>query len=253
MPHSNLPPDFEKKIIESFSKHVDSYERHAQLQRSMAERLATFLPPVLPEPILEIGCGTGLFTRHLLAHQAQKLILNDIAPAMTDTLKEHLRLPPGCEVMVGNAEKLHFPKVGLIAGNAVFQWFQSPEKTLSHFSKVFKPDGLLLFNTFGSRTLKEFRETGSLASPNMLMTAEDWAALMEKTGFTVLRQEIEERQMFFKNTRELLKNLQQIGAAPFQLMKPGELKKLIRNYDQQFQTPQGVYTHWELIYFSARL
>ncbi|MCA9484150.1 MAG: methyltransferase domain-containing protein [Nitrospina sp.] len=245
-------PDYEKKIIESFSRHVSSYERHAQLQRSMAERLATFLPPALPEPVLEIGCGTGLFTRHLLAHGTGKLILNDIAPAMTDSLRDHHVLPDGCQVEVGNAETLKFPEVGLIAGNAVFQWFREPAKTLRHFSKILKKDGFLLFNTFGSKTLGEFRETGSLGSPNLLLTAEDWEGFLEDSGFKILRQEVEERQMFFRNTRDLLRNLQQIGAAPFQLMKPGDLRSLIKNYDREFQTPQGVYTHWELFYFLAQ-
>jgi len=59
------------------------------------------------------------------------------------------------------------------------------------------------------------------------------------------------RQIFFQNTQSLIKNLQQIGAAPLRMFKPGELKQLIRDYDRNYGSPQGVYTNWELFYFFA--
>jgi malonyl-CoA O-methyltransferase len=31
----------------------------------------------------------------------------------------------------------------------------------------------------------------------------------------------------------------------------GGVKKLIREYDEKFNTSQGVYAHWEIYYFSA--
>ena len=65
-------------IASNFSKYARSYDRHARLQKMMAERLASFLPKEIPNKVLEIGCGTGLFTKHLLAHQIKQIFLNDI-------------------------------------------------------------------------------------------------------------------------------------------------------------------------------
>ena len=243
--------EYEEKLIESFSKHAHTYDRHAQLQRSMAERLASMLPSPLPQPILEIGCGTGLFTKHLLSKQANHLYLNDLAPGMLKSIENQLTLPKKSQLLLGNAEKLEFPKVKMITGNAVFQWFQTPRDTLETFTKFLEKDGIVLFSTFGTKTLQEFRNLGSLESPNFLLSAERWEQSLKKAGYKIQRREIEERHVFFKNTRELLKNLQQIGAAPVRMLKASELKKLIRDYDTEFQTAQGVYTQWELLYFSA--
>ena len=54
------------KIEVNFSKYAHAYDKHAQLQKMMAEKLASFLPNAMPKKVLEIGCGTGMFTKYLL-------------------------------------------------------------------------------------------------------------------------------------------------------------------------------------------
>lgn len=243
--------DFEQKVIESFSKHVKTYDRNAQLQRSMAERLAALIPHPFPQTILEIGCGTGVFTRHLLARAPSSLILNDIAPAMIEYLKDHLKISSKVKFLVGNAERIQIPKVKLIAGNAVFQWFQHPETAIQRFHSSLEKDGYLAFSTFGPKTLQEFRNTADFKEPTHLLSQKRWKTLLTRAGFELLTFESETRQIFFPNTRSLIKNLQQIGAAPLRIFKPGELRQLIREYDRNYSSPQGVYTNWELLYFFA--
>ena len=245
-------PDFEQKVIESFSKHAKTYDRHAQLQRSMAERLAALIPNLFPQIILEIGCGTGVFTRHLLARSPSVLILNDIAPLMIEHLKTHLKIPSQSKILVGNAERIPIPKVNLIAGNAVFQWFQNPQNTLQRFHASLSKSGYLAFSTFGPKTLEEFRIAAQFEGPTNLLPQKQWKTLITRIGFDVLTFETETRQIFFENTKALIKNLQQIGAAPLRILKPGELRQLIRDYDKDYASPQGVYTNWELFYVFAR-
>lgn len=243
--------EFESSLIQSFSKHVRTYDKNAQLQKTMAERLAALLPPALPAPVLELGCGTGLFTRHLLARGAEQLILNDIAPAMIEYLKDHLDLPQETQFLEGNAERLEFPQAGLIAGNAVFQWFQNPETTLETLHRSLPKGGQIVFSTFGPETLQEFRDSGGLEGPTHLLSLDKWKSLLIQCGFQWQAAESESREIFFPGTRHLIRNLQQIGAAPLRMMKTGELRRLIETHDRNFSTPQGVYTHWELYYFSA--
>lgn len=243
--------DFEQKVIKSFSRHVKTYDRNAQLQRSMAERLATLIPNPFPQKILEIGCGTGMFTRHLLARDPSSLILNDIAPPMIEYLRSHLNLPAKTKFLAGNAESVTIPKVKLIAGNAVFQWFQHPEVTLKRLYASLDQKGYLAFSTFGPKTLEEFRSTAHIEGPTHLLSQKRWKTLLTQSGFNLISFESESRQIFFPDTRGLMKNLQQIGAAPMPVLNAGKLKQLMQEYDQKYASPQGVYTNWELYYFFA--
>ena len=243
--------DNEDRIIKSFSKYAKSYDRHAHLQKTMAERLASMLPERFPDSITELGCGTGLFTRHLLAQPVRQLILNDISPGMIDQLRENMTLPKKTKLIIGNAEKVEFLSTDLIAANAVFQWFGEPEVSLNHLVKYLNSGGSLIFSTFGPGTLKEFRETACMESPATLFSCQEWKTMIEQAGLTLKESHTEFRKSFFPSTRALIRNLQQIGAAPFPMFKSGELRKLIRAYDENFSTDQGVYVTWELLYFSA--
>ncbi len=240
----------EENLIDSFSKHAKSYDRYAQLQKSMAERLASLLPVPLPDNVLEIGCGTGLFTRHLLTQSVKQLILNDIAPGMLEILSTSLTLPTNTNISSGNAERIQFENIDLVCANAVFQWFRNPQETLGKLNKALKSNGKLIFSTFGPKTLIEFRQAANLVSPIDLYKDDIWARMIRDSGFAIKFCDVEIRKIFFSSTMTLLKNLQQIGAAPIRMVKTGGLRKLMRDYDSRFSTTQGVYATWELYYFS---
>jgi pentose-5-phosphate-3-epimerase len=134
----------------------------------------------------------------------------------------------------------------------VFQWFQNPQNTLKRFHSSLEKEGYLAFSTFGPQTLEEFRRTAQFQGPTHLLSQKRWKTLLTQAGFELLEFQIETRQIFFQNTQSLIKNLQQIGAAPLRILKSGELRQLIRDYDREYSSPQGVYTNWELFYFFAR-
>jgi malonyl-CoA O-methyltransferase len=240
----------EENLIDSFSKHAKTYDRYAQLQKSMAERLASFLPTPLPDNVLEIGCGTGLFTRHLLTQPVKKLILNDIAPGMLEILSNSLTLPLSTKISPGNAERIHFKNMDLVCANAVFQWFQNPQEVLVKLNQALTTNGSLIFSTFGPKTLMEFRQAANLESPIDLYNKDSWTDMIRDSGFTMKFWDVEIRKIFFSSSLSLLKNLQQIGAAPIRMVKTGGLRKMMRDYDSRFSTTQGVYATWELYYFS---
>ena len=172
---------FEEKIIESFSKYARSYDRYAILQRSMAERLASYLPETTPPHIIELGCGTGLFTRHLLTLPIKNLTLNDISSAMIDILKTPFRITRlYTKFLIGNAESISMGKADLICANAVFQWFQNPQSSLFHLKKSLNNKGMILFSTFGTETLKEFRQAANMNSPITLYSLESVEKIYKK-------------------------------------------------------------------------
>ncbi len=241
----------QSKISRSFSRHAEHYERHAGLQRIMAEKLAAYLPQPLPQRITEVGCGTGLFTRHLLDRNPKRLVLNDIAPGMIAYLQSRLALPQETRILPGNAEKIDFPAADLIAGNAVFQWFEDEQTTLRRFHAALAPGGRILFSTFGPDTLKEFRETAAMQSPTDLRSLKAWESALRTAGFEVEASRRELKRTHYPDTLALIRTLQQMGAAPLRMLSAGDLRRKMRAFDQRYAIDGGVPATWELLYLSA--
>ena len=239
------------RIEFNFSKYAHVYDQNALLQTLMAEKLSSFLPHKMPQKILEIGCGTGSFTKYLLEKPAQKIFLNDISDKMIEFMKLKLPLPPYSQIITGNAELLKFQMVDMIAANAVFQWFNDPRGALRRFKSYIKPNGRLVFSTFGPSSLTELRELARINSPASLLSDNEWHKLIKEAGFTIDSSTKESYKTFFSSTLELLRNLQQMGATPIRMASIKKLRKLIKVYDSNYTSEQGVYANWELLYFSA--
>ena len=67
--------------LPDFDRRAAQYDSHAALQREAAAWLAEWLPEQIAAPALELGAGTGLFTRHLAA-RTRGLVACDVAPGM---------------------------------------------------------------------------------------------------------------------------------------------------------------------------
>ena len=238
-------------IKTSFSKYATKYEKHAHLQSEMGDHLALLLPNEIPKRVLEIGCGTGVFTKHLLTHPLKKMILNDISVEMINFLKSKLILPSCSKIIVGDAENIKFDCVDMITANAVFQWFRSPSKTLRKLRSYISSEGKLIFSTFGPQTLIELRQISSIDSPALLTPFEQWETWLKTAEFTIDSSSKKIHKIYYSNTLELLKNLQQLGTAPITMTQSGNLRRIIKEYDKNYASSNGVYATWEVYYFSA--
>ena len=106
---------------------------------------------LLSGPVTDIGAGTGLFTRLLLAHGARVHAVEP-NPEMRAQLEEALRseLESGyLTVQDGTSEATGLPdaSVSLITAAQAAHWF-SPEPTVREFRRVLRPGGhvLLVWN-----------------------------------------------------------------------------------------------------------
>ncbi|MGD0531801.1 MAG: methyltransferase domain-containing protein [Methyloceanibacter sp.] len=86
-----MPLSRSANVAGTFGARATSYEQYADLQRAVAERLARLLPPLARPRVLELGCGTGLFSRHLVArYPGSSFVLSDLAPAMIEECRRNL-------------------------------------------------------------------------------------------------------------------------------------------------------------------
>ena len=149
-------------IAQSFGARAETYDEHADLQRGVAKRLARLLPQLAAPRVLELGCGTGLFSRHLLARYPDGTFLfTDLAPSMVEQCRMNLAGAGGKRVsfdIMDAARPTADGPFDLIAMSMTLHWLADPEAALDALRKRLAPNGVLVFATIGGESFPEWRE-----------------------------------------------------------------------------------------------
>ena len=144
------------RVRENFSKGAQSYDTHSDIQDYCAKKLLNLICENEFFNILDIGCGTGTYTK-LLAHNFPKARVKamDLSEEMVDIAKRKLE-GARVDVFQADAEELSIKEeFDLITSNAAFQWFSNLEKSIERYSKLLSGNGIMLFSIFGPKTFLE--------------------------------------------------------------------------------------------------
>ncbi len=254
-----------------FSRAATSYDAYAIIQREMAKELAIFLQQAENKfnQIIEIGCGTGLFTSELVKHFPQSGILaTDISASMLEQAQEKLGSFPQISYLQLDGEKplpASFLSVDLIASSAVFQWFSDPKKAFKNFAASLKPGGHLAFATFGPNTFFELakafqaayaqakKEPSYVHGPQFLAKSE-LKNMLENFSCDIFSQT---KEQYFPSVKAFLHSIKKVGAqnaaAEKNILKSRIiLQNMLENYDRNYRTEKGVRATYEIIYCLAR-
>lgn len=143
-------------ISTRFSKTLASYDENAKIQKLMAKKLVEMAPNSFYKNILEIGCGTGLLTRELVAQKKwETYTAVDIVQDCENYIKNI-----DSKIIFINADIENFieaqnSKFDLIISNASLQWVENFEKTIRSLKKHIATGGKLVFSTFGKENFRE--------------------------------------------------------------------------------------------------
>jgi malonyl-CoA O-methyltransferase len=148
------------KIANNFSRYAHFYDKYAGVQNEAALELVSYLTSGNFSKILELGCGTGNYTR-LLREKFRDARIKawDISEEMIYVAQKKLK-NQDIEFMVADAEKI-IPEMvdpvnfDLITSNACFQWLNNLGKALRGYVKSLQRGGVVCFSIFGPHTFFE--------------------------------------------------------------------------------------------------
>ena len=128
-------------------EHPARYKRFFYQSRSRAVLEALQAWP--GERILEIGCGSGLYTRELARAQA-RVTATDYAPSPLAQAKRNVgRLAPRVEFRIEDAQRLSFTDESFdkVLMSEVVEHVPEPGRAIAEAARVLRPGGLLVAST----------------------------------------------------------------------------------------------------------
>lgn len=152
----------DKEIIKkNFSRCAPYYDKYSTIQNLCALRLIARIQANNFANILEVGCGTGNYTKLLREKFPQaKIKAIDISFKMIRWAKGKIHQDSSIEFIVADGETAYFKQgFDLISSNATFQWFEDLEGALLKYRDLLKKNGFLFFSLFGPFTLFELNES----------------------------------------------------------------------------------------------
>ncbi len=263
----------QKTLKQAFSRAAATYDAHAVLQREIADRLLAHLEftKFKPKRILDIGCGTGYLISRLRKRFRRASIYGlDIAREMLKKARSsHKTLPfgPRRGFVEGDALSLPFKDAGfdLVCSNLTMQWVADPRTMLLEMRRVLAPGGLILFSTFGRRTLMELRQSLAAISherAGLVLPFPDVTSLGDALMELPVELPVTDSDLFtltYPDVISLVRELKNLGASssairhrPGGLYGRGLLKRLSRIYGEKHRLEDGrIRATFEALYAQA--
>ena len=220
--HPQNPVD-KKSVRESFSRSAADYDRVAVLQREIGNRMLERLDYIRAEPavVLDAGAGTGHCSAGLLnRYKGAKVISLDFALPMLHQARKQGRWLRRPDCLCADIEKLPLAdqSVDMIFSNVAIQWCTDLQQTFAEFIRVLKPDGLLMFSTFGPDTLKELRLAWAAADgkdrphTSQFIDMHDIGDMMVRSQCADPVIDAERMTLTYESVAALVKDLKTLGA-----------------------------------------
>lgn len=237
---------------ESFDRAAVHYDEAAALQRMVADNIMERLEMIRINPtiILDVGTGTGYSAPALSQrYKDAQLVLLDIAPAMlhqarskqswlqkTFLNRQHYLCADAMSLPIADNS------VDLIHSNLTIQWCEDLQQTFAEFRRVLKPNGLLMFSTFGPDTLKELRKSWQTVDEfthvHQFVDMHDIGDILLHYGFADPVMDVDRYTLSYDDVYDLMRELKTLGAhnvahtRPHTLTGPRRIKAMVNAYEQ---------------------
>lgn len=242
-------------IKQRFTRALSTYDDEANAQHKISRTLISVLKNtdrLCFDKVLEIGCGTGGFTRLLHQYcQIDKWTVNDLCDHCEEKIQSILS-DENYQFISGDAETLDFPtKYNLIASSSAFQWMSNPELFFEKLAHLLEKDGLLLFSTFAP---DNFFEIKRLTGKGLVYPTPSMLKRWFNQRFNLVYMNEDEIRLNFNSPLQVLKHLKATGvtATGNVVWTRGIQNEFCKRYTELFSTEtQKVHLTYKPIYVLA--
>lgn len=255
-----------QQVCRHFGRMSKSYNNYAVVQKKMAHSLQLLAKETGTfHRILEIGCGTGFFTKLLAElYPHAHIIATDISPDMLNTARNNLSAFTNISYELEDGENLQLSgQFDLIISNAAFQWFHDYHQAFRQFYNRLQPGGYLLYATLGSDTFYELRASFKAARQSLgiqssvhhgpaFIAMNTLADIGQQLGFDSKHYE-EFHKEYFPTAKEFLTSVKKIGAnnashSKHMIVSRSLMFSMMNYYEQHFRQDEQIYATYHAIY-----
>lgn len=233
-----------------FDERAADYPRHARPQAEVARRLAARIPCVdTPVDALELGAGTGLLTRELVA-RGYAVRATDAAPGMLAAGREAV---PGATWETLDAWTPPSACCDRLFSSSLLQWCPEPETVFRRYREALRPGGRMSHAVFTAGTLRELHAIPGMPETVDWREADDWLDTARAAGFRIVSGQSVVLSPRYDNAAALLRQIHGTGAVSGNpVLSAGALRRLLAEYDRRFTVPGGgVTATWCALLFEA--
>lgn len=248
-------------VARRFAHARSTYDREAGVQRQVAGKMMRLLTDALlaegtlPENvstrfrhIVELGCGTGSYSRLLKETLCpETLLLNDLCPEMEECVRAlclladypkattvNAETEPDVRFLPCDAELLDFPSgTDLITSCSTLQWFADTERFFNRCHRFLADDGILAFTTFGKKNMHEIH---ALTGNGLNYLPLESLKAMLSPRFDILYAEEEIVSLPFDTPLQVLQHLKLTGVTGTEkrVWTRGRLQAFCEEYTKHF-------------------
>jgi len=211
-----------RQLRRAFGRAAPRYAAVAALQREVESRLLEqldYLDDRKPLRVLDLGSGPGRAAGAMKKRWPKaEVIALDAALPMLQQVPGNTRFWRPVRRVCADVSQLPFADqcTDVIFSSLCLQWLDDLPAVLSEFRRVLRPDGLLLFSTFGPDTLLELREAyqavGETPPLSPFAAIQQIGDAMLAAGFKDPVLDRDRYTLTYPDLRSLMRELRDIGA-----------------------------------------